>query len=263
MDILALYSLVRPDGQDCDVLLNEKSDSSRAVYASSTQALLAFSFNVKVPGIFGSDMIAKHGFPFTAIDNYDKWVSMGIKQGLRDQAEESVTALESSLSKQMMVHLAHKGNARRIFLTLLTESLQQMLKLHRMMDNQFLRYLTVLGAECEEGNWILCCQFSEALFAGTSCVRKIGSDAFSDSGHVKCVMYLWAALQTHRFLQGYIELDFVDHPEVSYVVVEHLIRTRVPMANQAGVVGKLESKMGQQTESILKLQQDMRIALKK
>jgi hypothetical protein len=43
-------------------------------------------------------------------------------------------------------------------------------------------------------------------------------------------MYLWAALQTHRVLQGYIELGFIAHPEVSSVVVEHLIQTRVPMA---------------------------------
>jgi hypothetical protein len=42
-------------------------------------------------------------------------------------------------------------------------------------------------------------------------------------------MYLWAALKTHRVLQGYIELDFIDHPGVSSVVVEHLIQTWFPM----------------------------------
>jgi hypothetical protein len=43
-------------------------------------------------------------------------------------------------------------------------------------------------------------------------------------------MSLWTALQTHTVLQGYIELGFIAHPEVSSVVVEHLIQTRVPMA---------------------------------
>jgi hypothetical protein len=43
-------------------------------------------------------------------------------------------------------------------------------------------------------------------------------------------MYMWAALQTHRVLQGYIELDFISHLEVISVVVEHLIQTRVPIA---------------------------------
>jgi hypothetical protein len=132
-----------------------------------------------------------------------------------------------------------------------------------MMDCQFLRYGTVLGVACNEGNWILSCQFAEAVFAGTWRARLIGSDAFSESCHVQCAMYMWAALQTHRVLQGYIELNFIAHPEVSYVVVEHLIQTRVPMVMheslkkdlksmkvivkaQTGVVEKLESKMGRQ-----------------
>jgi hypothetical protein len=116
----------------------------------------------------------------------------------------------------MIFHLAHKGTAHRIFLTLLTESLQQLLKLHRMMDCQFLRYRTVMGVACDEGNWILSFQFAEAVFAGTWRARLIGSDAFSKSDHVRCAMYLWAALQTHRFLQGHIELNFIAHPEVAF-----------------------------------------------
>jgi hypothetical protein len=167
MDMPPLYSLVRPDGQEYDVLLQEQYHSSRAGFASSTQAHLALSSKTKVPGIFGADKAAKNGHPFAAIDTYDKWVSLGIRQGFRNKVEKSAQALESSISKQMMVHLAHKGTAHRIFLTLLTESVQQLLKLHRMMDCQFLRYFTVLGVACDEGNWILSCQFAEAVFAGT------------------------------------------------------------------------------------------------
>jgi hypothetical protein len=132
-----------------------------------------------------------------------------------------------------------------------------------MMDCQFLRYRTVLDVSCDEGNWILGCQFAEAVFAGTWRARLIGLDAFRESGHARCAMYLWAALQTHILLQGYIELNFIAHPEVTYVVVEHLIQTRVPMVMHeslkkelestkasvkahTGVVEKLESKMGRQ-----------------
>jgi hypothetical protein len=137
---------------------------------------------------------------------------------------------------------------------------------------QFLRYRTVLGVVCDEGNWILSCQFTEAVIAGTWRARLIESDSFSESSHVRCDMYLWAALQTHRVLQGYIEHNFIAHRDVSSVVVEHFIHTRVPMAMheslkkdlesmvasvkaQTTVVEKMESKMGRQHESILKLQQ--------
>jgi hypothetical protein len=58
MDMPALYSLVRTDGQEYDVLLQEQYHSSRAGFASSTQARLALSLKTKVPGIFGADKAA-------------------------------------------------------------------------------------------------------------------------------------------------------------------------------------------------------------
>jgi hypothetical protein len=72
MDMPALYSLVRLDGQEYDVLLQEQSHSSRAGFASSTRARLALSFKTKVPGIFGADKAAKNGHPFAAIYIFDK-----------------------------------------------------------------------------------------------------------------------------------------------------------------------------------------------
>jgi hypothetical protein len=92
-------------------------------------------------------------------------------------------------------------------------------------------------------------------------------------------MYLWPALQTHRVLQGYIELGFIAHPEVSSVVVEHLIQTHVPMAMHEALktemiglkasvkaavatVEKLESIMARQATDFVKLQQDVKVALK-
>jgi hypothetical protein len=67
MDMSALYSLVRPDGQEYDVMLTEESNSSKARYTYSTQARLSLSFKTKVPGIFGSDRSARNGHPFSAI----------------------------------------------------------------------------------------------------------------------------------------------------------------------------------------------------
>jgi hypothetical protein len=182
---------------------------------------------------------------------------------------------------QMTVHLVHKPVAQRIFITLLTDSVQQLLKkFQRMMDQQFLRYQTVLGTSCDEGNWILSGQFAEAVFSGTWRAWMIGTDSFSETGQTRCALYLWAALQTHRVLQEYVELDFIAHPEVSAMVVEHLIQTRVPMAMHEAfkqdvkdvkfqnkslteALEKLGYRMGKQGSDIQKLQQYMKVALKK
>jgi hypothetical protein len=272
MDMLAFYSLIRPDGQQHDVMLQEEFNSSKAGYASSAQARLSRYFKMKVPGIFGADR-------FSAISDFSKWESTGIKKGFQDQVEEGVRALEASLSRSMSVHMTHKVEAHRIFLTLLTDSVQHMLKLHRMMEAQFFRYHSVLGIGCDDGNWILASQFAEAVFAGTWRARLLGADAFKETGQTRCAMYLWAALSTHRVLQGYIELGFIAHPDVSSVVVEHLIQTRVPMAMHEALktkmVGlkasvkasvstleKLESRMALQATDFAKLHQEVKIALK-
>jgi hypothetical protein len=267
MDMPALYSLVRPEGQNHDVMLTEEFNSSKAGYASSAHASLSLSFKTKIP--------AKSGHPFSAIAKYSDWESIGIKKGFRDLVEEIVRALEASTSKSMSVHMTHKVAAHRILLTLLTDSVQQMLKIHRMMDAQFQRYRQVLGVVCDESKWILSSQFAEAVFVVTWRARLIGSDVFSETGHTIVSMYMWAALQTHRVLQGYIEFDFIAHPEVSSVVVEHLIQTRVPMNmhqalkdEMSGVkssvkaattlVETLESKLSRQAENIVILLQDVK-----
>jgi hypothetical protein len=80
MDIPALYSLVRPEGQNHDVMLTEESNSRKAGYASSAHARFSLSFKTKVPGIFGADGSAKSGHPFSAIAKYSDWESVGIKK---------------------------------------------------------------------------------------------------------------------------------------------------------------------------------------
>jgi hypothetical protein len=82
------------------------------------------------------------------------------------------------LSRSMSVHMTHKVEAHQIFLTLLTDSVQHMLKMHRMTEAQFFWYCSVLGTGCDDGNWILASQFVEAVFAGTWRARLIGADAF-------------------------------------------------------------------------------------
>jgi hypothetical protein len=193
--------------------------------------------------------------------------------------EEGGRALEASTAKRISVHMTHKVAARRIFLTLLTDSVQQMLKIQRTMEAQFQRYRQVLRVGCDESNWILSSQFAEAVFAGTWRAVLSGYDAFSEMGHTIVTVYMWAALQTHRVLQGYIELDVTAHPEVSSVVVEHLIQTRVPMTmhqdfkdemvglkssvkTDTTLVKKLESKMSRQAENIVKLLQYVKVLKK-
>jgi hypothetical protein len=95
----------------------------------------------------------------------------------------------------------------------------------------------------------LSCQFAEAVFNGTWRARLIGSDAFSESGNVRCAMYLWAALHKHQVLQGYIEIYCIAHPEVSSVLVEHLIQTRVTM-----VVHEYLRKVLESTKASVKTQ---------
>jgi hypothetical protein len=125
---------VCPDGHQYEVMLTQDSNSSKYGYASSTQARLSLSFKRKVPVIFGADRSAKNGHHFAAISEYSKWESTGIKKVFWDQVEDGVKALELSLSRRISVHMTHSVEAHRMLLTLLTDSVQQMMKLHLMLD---------------------------------------------------------------------------------------------------------------------------------
>jgi hypothetical protein len=137
MDIPALYSMVGPESQKYDVMLIEKYNSSKAGYASSAQGCLSLSFKTRVRGIFRADRSARNGNPFSVIVHCSDWESTGIKKGISDLVEEGARALKASISKTKSVQITNKVEDHQMFLTRLTESVQQMLKLHRMMDAKF------------------------------------------------------------------------------------------------------------------------------
>jgi hypothetical protein len=73
-------------------------------------------------------------------------------------------------------------------------------------------------------------------------------------------------------MQSYIELEFISHPEIGAVVVEHLIKTRTPMSMHAALkaenvefkahmktlssnLDKLESLVGRQENDVKKLKE--------
>jgi hypothetical protein len=73
-------------------------------------------------------------------------------------------------------------------------------------------------------------------------------------------------------MQSYIELEFIAHPEIGDVVVEHLIKTRTPMSMHAALkadnaelkahmktlsskLDKLESRVGRQENDAKKLKE--------
>jgi hypothetical protein len=53
MDMPALYSLVKTDGQGHKAILEEQASSTKAGYASVKQARLSLSFQSKITDFFG------------------------------------------------------------------------------------------------------------------------------------------------------------------------------------------------------------------
>jgi hypothetical protein len=148
---------------------------------------------------------------------------------------------------KMSVQLRSRREAHHLFLLMLTDLVNKMFKFHQMLDGQFLRYREVLGPSSDDDNWLLCGNFGSAVLTGAYKARLIGADAFFDEvDHVRVAMFMWTCLQTHRVMQSYIELEFISHPEIGAVVVEHLIKTRPPMSMHAALKaekGKLKSHM--------------------
>jgi hypothetical protein len=272
MDMPALYSLVKTDGKNLKALLEEQFHSSKAGYASSKQARLSLSFQCKIPEVFGPGKAKKMDHPFGDVATYSKWRSTGNKQGFRASVEDEIRRVEASTTTKMSVQLRSRPEAHRLFLLMLTDSVNQMFKFHKMLDSQLLCYREVLGPSSDYDNWLLCGNFGSAVLTGAYNARLIGADAFSDEvEHVRVAMFMWACLQTHRVMQYYIELEFISHPETGDVVVEHIIKTRTPISMHVALkaenefkahmktlssnLDKLESRVGRQENDVNKLKE--------
>jgi hypothetical protein len=79
MDMSALYSLVKTDGNNLKALLEEQSHSSKDGYASSKQARLSLLFQCKIPEVFGPGKANKTDHIFGGVATYSKWRSTGNK----------------------------------------------------------------------------------------------------------------------------------------------------------------------------------------
>jgi hypothetical protein len=180
-------------------------------------------------------------------------------------------AVDASTTSKMLVQLRNRPEAHRLFLLMVTESVNQMCEFHQMLDGQFLRYREVLGPSSDDDNWLLCGNFGSTVLKEAYKARLIGADALSgEVDHVRVAMFLWSCLQTHRVMQGYIDLEFITHPEIGAVIVEHLINTRTPMPMHSSLKSenaelrlqikaltsnyeKLESRLGRNENVIKKL----------
>jgi hypothetical protein len=99
---------------------------------------------------------------------------------------------------------------------MLTQSVDQKNALHRMLDKQHTRYHEIYGARKSEGNWTLICLFAEATFFRAWKARLVGGEAFSETTdlNTRGAPFLWAALQCHRVMSDYVDINFVKHLEI-------------------------------------------------
>jgi hypothetical protein len=59
----------------------------------------------------------------------------------------------------------------------------------------------------------------------------VGAESFSKNTELyMCgVFFLVVALQYHHVMLEYVDMNFANHPYTSAVILEHLIKTRLPM----------------------------------
>jgi hypothetical protein len=232
LDMPGLYSLVLRDGKTFLSQLEEEVNAFKAGYGNTNNARMDLSFNSMIPDIFEPGKKSKvEGHPFPFIDTVSKWESSGIQKGLRDFIEDKITSLTRACCRHIETNLMHFPEPYRLFSAMLTQSVDQTNSLHRMLDKQHTRYRKMYGAQKSEGNWTLICLFAEAAFSRTWKDRLVGAENFSEMAdlNTRRALFLWAALQCHRVMFDYVEMNFVNQPEISAVFVEHLIKKRVPL----------------------------------
>jgi hypothetical protein len=108
--------------------------------------------------------------------------------------EDESRRVEASTTTKLAVQLRSRPEARRLFLLMLTDSVNHMFKFHQMLDSQFLRYHEILGPSSDDDNGLLCGNFGSAVLTGAYKARLIGADAFSDEVDHVCVAMCYGGM---------------------------------------------------------------------
>jgi len=236
--------------------MNETYMSQKVGYTSKVAAIIAHSFKLELPDIFGKlSVTSDKSFPLPAVKTQKQWnPNDGVSGVMRYTNENLVFQVESC--KAIITHSYASSKAHDLAFLMLTEAHSYWTRLATWMNEFFLK-LTIVSSCSTDEAWLLVTSCVRGMFRELRRVRLCAQNADAIPDKIVSTSYfLWGSLQAHRIMREFLTKNFEAHPSVTPIINMHLFQYRVPMSMFKTIkdkVGSLESTIKQLKSDIDRL----------
>jgi hypothetical protein len=199
----------------------------KAGFSSKGEAVILASMDTVLPTCLGelTGKNSENTYPLPGVPTYESWTSRGFQLGRRKDIQEAINRVRKTLDANIKDVFNGFDLGRGVASELLTASCSHWSAVERMKDTLYGEFSVTSNSK---DAWNLTSLVSKTAFENLHDVRVIGAD-LSDivSPSKRAARILWATLQAHRVMRGFIEADFRNHPKIAPVIVMHLFENRV------------------------------------
>jgi len=252
-DIMTLLQTVTEPHIAFNDGMNETYMSRRVGFETKISAIIAHSFKIELPDIFGKfTATSDKSFPLPAIRQYKNWnPSDGVSGVMRYTTEQLVFQVESC--KAIILHEYQGSKALDLASLMLSDAHSFWTRLSTWMNEFYLKLTIVSNCSVEEA-WLLVASCVRGMFKEFRRARIVAQNADTITDKCLSTAYsLWGSLQAHRVMKSFLEKNFEAHPSITPVINMHLFQFRVPMSlfvKQKEKIAALETSIKQMRSDI-------------
>jgi len=210
--------------------MSETYMSQKVGFKSKISAIIAHSFKLELPDIFGKiTATSDKTFPLPAVRHHKQWNPQdGVSGVMRYTTENLQFQVESC--RAVINHSYDGSKSRELASLMLSESHSFWTRLSTWM-NEFYLKLTIVSSCSADEAWLLVSSCVRGIFRELRRVRLCAQNADSIPDKITSTGYfLWGSLQAHRVMKAFLSNNFESHPAITPIVNMHLFQFRVPMS---------------------------------
>jgi hypothetical protein len=220
LDAHAMLSLAADEAGSARSVIHFQHSAAKGGYGSTEEALVAASFKIELPAIFGADSMSMQITADTralpGMKTPEAWDPENGYTGGRLRFEALIKEAKETMLGSVGDHLV--GMGKIVAIECIMNSFNFLMKLSEWMTKQQ-RNLVGRGGE-PEACWKLVSHCVRAIFRDLHSARMAGRGPFL--GTNRSAGIVWGCLQAHRVMAEYLAEDFAAHPKCSHILNIHL-----------------------------------------
>lgn len=236
VDACSLLALAAGKGSTVESVLKFEESSKKLAFDHAGAAIVAISFDLQLPSVFGKiDGEGESHRVLPAIKTYDQWDSQDGDIGVRYLITRGCNSVLDDLTNNFEFNLT--GDAHMVASAMLNESYHFINSLVTWINSSYTDQIG-RGADAKD-TWRHIGHAVRCVFSLLYEARKAGRG--NSTLAAKNSAMFWGSLQCLSAMRELLKYKFAGHPEISYVLFEHLRDNGVSKSEFSGLAKRLKT----------------------